>query len=137
MKVIFLLLSIVAFISCKKEGIYTMVEDFENPTTEDAIVFKQGEFRPTTGITVKGSSEIIDKNGIQFVHLKDFSIQSGPDLKVYLSKNESPLEFVNLGALDTDKYYYEIPSQVKLEEFSHVVIHCQQYNHTFAFALLK
>lgn len=137
MKVIFLVLSIVVFISCKKEGIYTMGEDFGNPETEEAIVLKQGEFRPTADITVKGSSEIIDKNGLLFVHLKDFSIKSGPDLKVYLSKNQSPLDFVNLGALDTEKYFYEIPSQVKLEEFSHVVIHCQQYNHTFAFALLK
>jgi hypothetical protein len=137
MKKIFLFfIAVFAFSSCEEEGFYT-----KNVTNEtdlsNLIVLKSGNFNPTSGISVTGSAELVTDNTTNFIRLQNFTISGGPDLKVYLSKNDFPSEFVNLGALIGSKTIYEIPASVNINEYSHVLIHCQQYNHLFAIAQLN
>jgi len=54
---------------------------------------------------------------------------------VYLSKSNTPTDFVNLGNLNPATVY-SIPQSVDLKEYKFVLIHCQQYNHLFAVAEL-
>jgi hypothetical protein len=135
MKKRFVLLIIpVLFSACQEEGPLTRSAEVAVivPTAE---LKYRGLFEPTSGISVSGEAKIYLENGQYKVQLENFSVSSGPDLKVYLSKAATPNEFVNLGNL-TSQTVYAIPSSVDVADYSHVLIHCQQYNHLFAIALL-
>ena len=122
--------------SCTKEGDFTKPLDENTPIT-NSVLLKSGSFAPTSGITVNGSAEVRMNANEHYVALVNFNISSGPDLKVYLSKSNVPNGFVNLGALVNNKNIYSIPNGVVLSEYTHVLIHCQQYNHLFAGAQLN
>lgn len=126
-----------SFISCEKEGEFTKTPPQLVIDTNDGFVtLYNGVFYPTSGITVSGSASIYEKDSQKYVSLNDFSISSGPDLKVYLSTTDSPDTFVNLGNL-TSATVYTIPQQVDVSVYKYVLIHCQQYNHLFAIAELN
>lgn len=126
----------VVFTSCEIEGDLTKDELRSTTISNSAELKFQGVFSPTSGITVSGGPKVY-LNGTQYqLKLDGFSISSGPDLKVYLSKSDSPTEFVNLGNM-VPTAVYSIPQQVNLNEYKYVLIHCQQYNHLFAIALLN
>ena len=135
MKKLFLLLFLVLFFSCEEEGEFTKTIKNSTPVSPIATVLYTGTFAPTSGISVDGRAKIISENNNLKVQLDQFSISSGPDLKVYLSKSSAPNDFVNLGNL-TNATVYEIPNGVNIEEYTYVLIHCQQYNHLFAIAQL-
>ncbi|MDN3676418.1 DM13 domain-containing protein [Flavobacterium paronense] len=122
------------FFSCQEEGILT--KDREDIVVIPTAELKYyGTFVPTSGIDVIGEAKIYLEGNQYKVQLENFSISSGPDLKVYLSKAATPNEFINLGNL-TSQTVYPIPQSVNVAEYSHVLIHCQQYNHLFAIAEL-
>lgn len=137
MRTKFFLLPVLAlFCSCEIEGELTRdkIESTIDPVT--SITVTQGQFAPTVGIKVSGAAKIV-QDGTQFkVVLDNFSISSGPDLKVYLSKSSTPTDFITLGSLTTATVY-PIPENVSLASYPFVLIHCQQYNHLFASANLK
>ena len=83
-----------------------------------------------------GKAKIYSQSNGRVIALENFSISAGPDLKVYLSKSAMPNEFVNLGSLASNTIF-NIPSTVNISEYKFVLIHCQQYNHLFATALLN
>ncbi|MBC7845097.1 MAG: DM13 domain-containing protein [Flavobacterium sp.] len=136
MKTKFLLLALLGLLySCAEEG--SLTEDVSSEMIDEQTVTlqKQGVFTPTSGITVNGSVKIFLDNDQNKLELVDFSISNGPDLKVYLSKSNTPTEFVNLGNLNPATIY-SIPKDVDLKQYPFVLIHCQQYNHLFAVAEL-
>lgn len=137
MKKLFVLLPILLLLfSCQEEGELTKsVTDPIVIITPSAVLKYRGTFEPTSGITVTGEAKIYLQNGQYMVSLEDFSISNGPDLKVYLAKSASPDEFVNLGNLSSQTTY-PIPASVTIAEYSHVLIHCQQYSHLYAIAEL-
>jgi Electron transfer DM13 len=136
-KIIFNCMVLVFFlISCTKEGDFTKPLD-ENTSIINSVLLKSGAFAPTSGITVNGSAEVRMDFNEHYVELVNFNISPGPDLKVYLSKSNVPDGFVNLGALVSNKNIYSIPNGLVLSEYTHVLIHCQQYNHLFAVAQLN
>jgi hypothetical protein len=134
MKKALLITVIILFASCQEEGILTKEREkfVVNPDSE---LKYYGAFVPTSGILVTGDAKIYLENGQYKVVLDNFSISSGPDLKVYLSKANTPSDFINLGNL-TNQTVYPIPNSVNVSNYSHVLIHCQQYNHLFAIAPL-
>jgi len=122
--------------SCEVQG--DLIQDViqEVPVPKDISTLKySGSFIPTSGINVNGQAKIYLDNNQYKLELQNFSISNGPDLKVYLSKSNTPTEFVNLGNL-TSSTVYLIPQSVVLSEYKYVLIHCQQYNHLFAVAEL-
>ena len=122
-------------LSCQVEGDLTHTVQNTVPITPVVLLKYHGIFEPTNGILVSGEAKIY-QDGSQFkLQLEGFSISSGPDLKVYLSKAATPSDFVNLGNL-TSQTVYLIPQSVDIANYSHVLIHCQQYNHLFAIAPL-
>jgi len=135
MKKLFLFPILLLMLSCQVEGELTHTPENIVPITPVAILKYYGNFEPTGGITVSGDAKIYLEDNQYKVKLDNFSVTSGPDLKVYLSKSATPNEFVNLGNL-TSQTVYPIPSSVNVADYSHVLIHCQQYSHLFAIAEL-
>jgi len=126
---------LLVFTSCEIEGDLTR-DAVEEEIDNEAILKYSGTFVPTSGINVDGEVKIYQQNNAHSLKLVDFNISYGPDLKVYLSKTDSPSEFVNLGNLNPN-VTYAIPLQVNLADYPYVLIHCQQYNHLYAIAALQ
>lgn len=106
------------------------------------VAERTGSFTGSGGYSVSGEASIVDFNGQKLLQFDDsFSSSSGPDLVVYLSKNnvqagEALGEFVSLGSL-SDK----IGSQVYLipenhGDFKSVVIWCRAFSANFGSAEL-
>ena len=129
-----LLLALIIFVSCEKEGQLTKTTSSQISTA--AILKYSGVFTPTSGISGSGNVKISLDNGIYKLSLENYTIETGPDLKVYLSKTASiTSDFVNLGNANPSTIY-TIPQQIDLSVYKYVLIHCQQYNHLFAVATL-
>jgi len=134
MKKLFLVPILFLILACQEEGSLTQGAD-TIVIVPDAMLEYSGTFAPTSGINVTGEAKIYLENGLYKVQLENFSVSGGPDLKVYLSKAATPTVFVNLGNL-TSQTIYPVPASVNVADYSHVLIHCQQYNHLFAIAPL-
>jgi hypothetical protein len=123
------------FTSCEVEGDLTR-DIVEEEISNNAVLRFTGTFSPTSGISGSGLAKIYQLGNAYTLKLENYTISAGPDLKVYLSKTESPSDFVNLGNVNPD-LTYTIPQQVNLVDYPYVLIHCQQYNHLFAIAALQ
>lgn len=133
-KMVLISIALIILNACQEEGELTH-DKVIAPIEATSELQYSGEFYATSGITVSGQANIYLEGSKHRVQLENFSVSSGPDLKVYLSKSASPSEFVNLGNL-TAATVYDIPEGVNPMDYSHVLIHCQQYNHLFAIAPL-
>lgn len=134
-KIFSLLLILLLLFSCKEQGELTRNSSRDTAISENAVLKYNGTFTPTPGTTVTGRAKIYQIDNKYDLQLANFSISDGPDLKVYLSKSNTPTEFINLGNLSSAKIY-SIPTQVDFSQYKYLLIHCQQYNHLFAVAQL-
>lgn len=77
-------------------------------------------------------------DGSHLLRFENFSVTNGPDLRVYLSKDSSVSEAVELGKLKGNKgsQNYEIPEQIDLSQYRYVIIYCKPFHVTFATAKL-
>ncbi|MBC8034728.1 MAG: DM13 domain-containing protein [Chitinophagaceae bacterium] len=102
---------------------------------QDSGFFVKGPYAQS----VSGKAVIYKTGNTWELALENFSISNGPDLKVYLSKAAEPADFYNLSSLRSvnGNQIYRIPAEVSIQNYSHVLIHCQQYDHLFAFAALS
>ena len=135
-KKFYLLPFFLLLLSCEVTGDLTQDAVANVPLAENTPSLAAGTFIPTSGIKVTGAAKIYLNSTQNEVRLESFSVSSGPDLKVYLSKTAAPTDFVTLGNL-TASTVYVIPNQVKIADYKYVLIHCQQYNHLFAVAQLS
>lgn len=110
----------------------------QSPSIPEKVLF-HGDFKPSAGINITGVAKILKDSVQLIVKLDSFSVSAGPDLKVYLSKQSTPVSFINLGALqsNTGTQVYPVPGTIDINEYTYVLIHCQQYNHLFGSAQLK
>lgn len=136
MKTKLLLLPLFLFLfSCEVEGNLTQDKIPVITIPPDLTLKYQGIFAPTSGISGSGIVKIYIEDSQFKLVLENYSISNGPDLKVYLSKSNTPMDFVNLGNLNASTVY-SIPQNIDLNTYRFVLIHCQQYNHLFAIAEL-
>lgn len=133
--VLFALLLAVTAASCSKDK----TADSVNTVAAGGTVKLAGVFYPTSGIAVSGNVRILSSGSGFSLLLENFQVTPGPDLKVYLSKKDTPFEFINLGPLKSNSgnQTYEVPNGVDFTVYKYALIHCQQYNHLFAIAELK
>lgn len=126
---------IVTFTSCKKETTPTVVLNEKvdiavaKPATNSSG-FSNGSYGAVTG-----NARVYSINGKYQLALEDFTTSNGPDLKVYISKEQQPVNFVNLGSLKSTagNQLYDIPSTVDVKEYTYALIYCQQYSHLFGY----
>ena len=137
MKKIFILLSFILLFSCEQEGILTNAKAVANAASisQTAVLKFSGTLNPTSGISGSGNVKIVLDGNVLKLKFENYTIDAGPDLKVYLSTTNSPGVFVNLGNANGSTVY-TIPQNVDLTVYKYVLIHCQQFNHLFATATL-
>lgn len=137
MKKYLLVLLVFLTLSCEKEGELTHVRD-NSVINQGAVLKYKGSFTPTSGINASGTVNVYLDNGIYKVEIENATISSGPDLKVYLSKSDTPNQFVNLGNFaGNGTSVYIVPSKTEIVNYSYILIHCQQYDHLYAVAKLN
>lgn len=131
------IVSLVYFTACKKETTSTTPVN-ETPVVP-ALATDSGSFSNGPYGRVSGMAKIYKTGNNYELALENFSTSNGPDLKVYLSKEQQPVNFVNLGSLKSTagNHLYAIPAPVNVNDYKYALIHCQQYNHLFGFADLK
>jgi hypothetical protein len=119
-------------------GSMTMAATHSGPKTTHAGMFKGADDFHFG----RGDALIIRTDGNQDVlRFENFSVRNGPDLFVYLSRDESGKrveESLNIGKLKaTDgAFNYEIPAGLDLAGIKSVVVWCRQFAVQFAVAPL-
>jgi hypothetical protein len=114
------------------------VDDDFDPMEMQAVLIKQGTLMGF-GHSVSGDVKVYGSEGRLVVVLDPFSSQNGPDLKVYLSKDEKASEYLSLGALKSTngKQSYDVSGMPNLDQYKFVMIWCQQYSVLFGLAELQ
>ncbi|MBS4065550.1 MAG: DM13 domain-containing protein [Chitinophagaceae bacterium] len=125
--------------ACKKEEVTstTPVNDTVDPNSTVVVMgnFIAGPYGSASGLAeVRRAS-----NGSLTLVLKNFTVNSGPDLHVYLSKEVQPVNFIDLGLLRSvsGTQIYNINGNPDFSQFKYALIHCQRFNHLFGSAELK
>jgi len=105
---------------------------------------RTGTFASPGRYTVKGTAEIYkDSQGEKVVLSTNFSTSSGPDLKVYLSKdpkgNSTSGNFLDLGKIQkfSGTQTYRLPKGATSTPYKSVVIWCKTFSVNFGYATLK
>ena len=103
-----------------------------------ATLLKQGVLMGVNH-TASGTAAVYDNNGKKVVYLDPFNSQSGPDLKVYLSKDINASSYINLGALKSTSgmQSYDVPGTPDLSQYTYIHIWCEQFTVVFARAELQ
>jgi hypothetical protein len=112
-------------------------------TSMEARITQRGSFRGADEFHFgRGDAQIIlTASGSYVLRFENFSVRNGPDLYVYLSRDETGRrveEALNLGRLRaTDgAFNYELPSNIDLESIKSIVVWCRQFTTLFAHAPL-
>lgn len=86
---------------------------------------------------------IVEEGGKRFVRFQDVVIQNGPDLQVYLGRGSGGAYDGNrdfhLGALKATNgtFTYEIPANVRVDDYKSVIVWCRAFFVLFTYADLK
>lgn len=128
----------VFLLSCVKEN--TPVVPVENPVdTSMAISRFSGTFGNGPYGAVSGNARIYLVNNQHILALENFSSSNGPDLHVYLSKEVQPVNYIDLGRLQSvsGNQQYPLTGNIDFSSYKYALVHCRQYNHLFGSAELK
>ena len=138
-KLIFLLFLITVICSCVKENTPTIPVNNPVDTTMAGKKFS-GTFGNGPYGAVTGSAKIYLQNNNSFIlALENFNSSNGPDLHVYISREVQPVNYIDLGRLQSvsGNQQYQLTGNINFSEYKYALIHCQQYNHLFGSAELK
>lgn len=126
--------------ACSKSNDTADIIDHPPPPIDTTVssVRYVGNFENGPYGTTRGMAKIVLTAGKWQLRLEGFSVSSGPDLKVYLSKERLPLNFMRLGSLKalSGDQVYDIPGNPDFMEYPFALIHCEQFNHLFGAAML-
>lgn len=138
MKKIFTLSILLACMACQEENDTPDKPLNDSFDPSKATLIKSGTF-VGVGHSVSGTAAVYDGSGKKTVLLDPLNSQSGPDLKVYLSKDQNASEYINLGALKstTGKQSYDVPGNPDVTDYKFVLIWCQQFSVLFGKAELQ
>lgn len=138
---IFSIITLIVIASCSEvEDNTPMIpvdEDFD-PMEMGATLVRKGTLMGV-GHTVTGEVKVYNSSGQLVVVFDPFSSQNGPDLRVYLSKDENATEYLNLGALKstTGKQTYDVNGMPNLDQYRFAMVWCQEFSVLFGIAELQ
>ncbi len=140
MKTLIIFFIVISLLGCTIHNTTPVVPATNNSTldTTKAQLLKKGMFVGLDGPT-SGTASIYDQSGTKYVLLNPFQSHSGPDLKVYISKDINANDYVRLGNLQatTGRQVYAVPSGIAIADYNYVHIWCQAYSVDFARAEIK
>ena len=127
--------------ACKKENTVTTSQTpaMEMVDSSGSELKYSGTFSNGPYGSIMGRVKIYEKDSAYSLVLDSFSVNNGPDLHVYLSKEIQPVNFIDLGKLKSvsGTQVYNIPGVPDFMQFKYALIHCQQFNHLFGNANLQ
>ena len=129
---------IISLGSCVKEN--TPTNRVNNPVdTSIAMNRFNGTFGNGPYGSVNGTAKIYFQNNQYILALENFNSSNGPDLHVYISKEAQPVNYIDLGKLQSisGNQQYPLAGTINFSEYKYALIHCKQYNHLFGRAELK
>lgn len=135
------ILAIISLISCTETEDNTPanpIDDDFDPTGMQVTLVRKGTLMGI-GHAVEGSANVYSDAGELVLVLDPFMSQNGPDLRVYLSKDEKASEYLNLGPLKstTGKQSYDISGMPDLDQYKFAMIWCQEFSVLFGVAELQ
>jgi hypothetical protein len=125
---------------CKKgDDIATQVMEELPPDVMQDSTSQVGTFRGAGSYSVTGKVSLLQGADKLVLSFEDFSSSSGPDLKVYLSKDTKASSFINLGELKALKgnFNYEVDKSKYTPDFKYVLIWCEDFSVLFGSAEIK
>lgn len=104
-----------------------------------AVLKFSGDFISGRYGTVSGKAEVYQKLNAFQVKLADFNSSNGPALHVYVSKESTPVNYIDLGPLRSTNgnQLYDVNVPADFATYKYISIHCVAYNHLFGSALLQ
>ena len=128
----------VFFAACKKENTPSVIIDDMPDST--AVPQAMGAFNNGPYGSVRGEAIILLTGTRYELKLMNFSSSNGPDLRVYLSKEMNPVNYIDLGplkAIGGNQLYPISAPPSNLSQYKYALVHCRQFNHLFGWALLQ
>ncbi len=121
-------------VTAVKENVVEMVESEPAPLR----LLAQGDFIQRFH-SVKGSALLITTETGQIVRFEDFETDNGPQLHIYLSKDLSADDFVDLGTIKATKgnVNYAVPQGTDTNKYKYVLVWCRPFGVLFSYANLK
>ncbi len=125
------------FTSCVKQNTPEIILNEMPDSTASPVnngIFNNGPYG-----SVSGTAKVFSSATGHELKLMDFRSSNGPDLRVYLSKEMQPVNYIDLGALKSTggNQVYTIPGNPDFNQYKYALIHCRQFNHLFGWALLQ
>ena len=113
----------------------TIEQNEVNPIQIYSGVFKDGDkFHKASGeaIVLKQGEKI-------FLRFENFEVRNGPGLKVYISTELNPKDYISLGDLkgNIGNQNYEINEEIDFEKYDKVLIWCEPFSLLFGSAQLS
>jgi hypothetical protein len=140
MKPVFIIavVTICMLAACRKNDTPTTPLDNTVDTTTNTSQYR-GMFMNGLYGTVSGNAAIYRQNNQFILALEGVNISNGPDLHVYVSKEILPVNFIDLGRLQSiaGNQLYTIPGNPDFIQYKYALIHCQRFNHLFGSAELR
>lgn len=97
------------------------------------------EIMGTPAHPASGTVRIVQADGKNYVRYENFKTINGPDIYVYLSKDQDAHDFVNLGKVKATEgnINYEIPADVDPSQYSYVLTWCKTFGVLFNYARIR
>lgn len=129
--VIFLL---VILFACKKDKM-ELNETFD---TTGATLISSGTF-VSNGHPTSGNVKLYSKNNTNTLVFENLMSESGPDLRVFLSKATDNNDYHELGSLKatSGNFYYTVDTAINTSEYKYVLIWCEDFSVLFGNTELK
>lgn len=136
--ILFLFVLTLVINACIKDN--TPEAPVDNPVdTSMAVKSFSGTFGDGPYGLVMGSARIYLQDNQYILALENFNSSNGPDLHVYISKERLPVNYIDLGRLQSTSgnQQYPLTGDIDFTVYKYALIHCQRYNHLFGSAELK
>ena len=104
-----------------------------------AVAKYSGTFSNGPYGTVSGKAGVYLQNGQYKLALENLLSSNGPDLHVYLSREVQPVNYIDLGRLQSTSgnQVYTVGSTPDFSQYKYALVHCQRFNHLFGSAELR
>lgn len=128
-----------AFTGCTKQNGTNTTPGTGTVDTTSAMLRYSGSFINGPYGTVSGDAKIFLQNNNYVLKFQGVNISNGPDLHVYLSKEIQPVNFIDLGRLQSTSgnQVYSISGSPDFTQYKYALVHCQRFNHLFGSAELR
>ena len=121
---------------------FILLLGFSSVNAADKVLFwgeLEADFSSWGSDAVEGDWRISERGGKQYIQLLDnFEAKEGPDVKIFLSKQDAAsvngnnatddAVFISLVSTFEGGSEYEIPAGINLNSFRSLIFHCEAYS---------